>query len=136
MVRIENQSDLRVELSGLLDAGMVQSGGPLERRGVEVDHNLYLPKENRRLDQSADAVPAESSSPSSSSASPPVVAAPPSVTTQHQSAPAEAAASAPARETQQLRDEIQDLRSEIETLHERLERTESTLDEIRRDLGM
>ena len=41
MVQIESQEDLRRELQTLLDADLIRSNGPLERRGIEVDHNLY-----------------------------------------------------------------------------------------------
>jgi uncharacterized protein len=41
MVAIESQEDLRRELQAMLDANLVCSNGPLERRGIEVDHNLY-----------------------------------------------------------------------------------------------
>lgn len=45
MHRIESQDQLREELIGLQKMGYLQSNGPLERRGVEVDHTFYLPKE-------------------------------------------------------------------------------------------
>ena len=41
MAAIETQEDLRRELQILLDANLIRSNGPLERRGIEVDHNLY-----------------------------------------------------------------------------------------------
>lgn len=41
MAAIETQEDLRRELQTLLDANLIRSNGPLERRGIEVDHNLY-----------------------------------------------------------------------------------------------
>lgn len=41
MVQIESQDDLRCELQTLLEANLIRSNGPLERRGIEVDHNLY-----------------------------------------------------------------------------------------------
>jgi uncharacterized protein YceH (UPF0502 family) len=41
MATIESQEDLRRELQSLLDANLIRSNGPLERRGIEVDHNLY-----------------------------------------------------------------------------------------------
>ncbi len=46
MVAIDTQEDLRRELQKLLDAGLIQSNGRLERRGIEVDHNLYPEGEN------------------------------------------------------------------------------------------
>ena len=46
MVQIESQDDLRRELQSLLEANLICSNGPLERRGIEVDHNLYPEGEN------------------------------------------------------------------------------------------
>lgn len=46
MVPIDSQEDLRAELQTLMERGLVRSNGPLERRGIEVDHNLYPPGEN------------------------------------------------------------------------------------------
>lgn len=46
MVAIESLEDLRQELQALLDQGLVRANGSLERRGIEVDHNLYAPGEN------------------------------------------------------------------------------------------
>ena len=45
MVRIDSQDQLRQELMDLQQKGYLQANGPLERRGVEVDHTFYLPKE-------------------------------------------------------------------------------------------
>jgi uncharacterized protein len=47
MVDIDSQERLRTELQTLLDLGLVRTNGSLERRGVDVDHNLYPPGENR-----------------------------------------------------------------------------------------
>lgn len=49
MVRIESQEQLKSDLQGLFEKGFVQSNGSLERRGVEVDHTFYLPKENMTM---------------------------------------------------------------------------------------
>ena len=46
MVSIEAQEDLRRELVALMAAGLVRANGPLERRGMEVDHDLYPHNEN------------------------------------------------------------------------------------------
>ena len=46
MAQIESQDDLRRELQALLEANLIRSNGPLERRGIEVDHNLYPEGEN------------------------------------------------------------------------------------------
>ncbi len=49
MVAIESLDDLREALRGLLAQHYLQSGGSLDRRGVEVDHNFYLPAENKKI---------------------------------------------------------------------------------------
>uniref|UniRef100_A0A7C2NVK7 DUF480 domain-containing protein n=1 Tax=Schlesneria paludicola TaxID=360056 RepID=A0A7C2NVK7_9PLAN len=46
MVAIDSQEELRAALQPLLTRGVVRANGPIERRGVEVDHNLYPPGEN------------------------------------------------------------------------------------------
>ena len=46
MSQIESQDDLRRELQSLLEMNLIRSNGPLERRGIEVDHNLYPEGEN------------------------------------------------------------------------------------------
>ena len=49
MVAIENLDDLREALRGLISLNFVQSSGPLDRRGVEVDHAFYSPQESKKL---------------------------------------------------------------------------------------
>lgn len=50
MVPIDSLEILRTELSGLVEQGYVQTNGPLDRRGVEVDHNFYQADEGKRLE--------------------------------------------------------------------------------------
>lgn len=45
MVNIATQEELRPVLQSLLAEGLVRASGSLDRRGVEVDHNLYVPGE-------------------------------------------------------------------------------------------
>lgn len=45
MVNIATQEELRPVLQTLLSEGLVRASGSLDRRGVEVDHNLYVPGE-------------------------------------------------------------------------------------------
>ncbi len=45
MVTIENQSQLKEELAGLMEMGHIQANGDLARRGVEVDHAFYTSRE-------------------------------------------------------------------------------------------
>jgi uncharacterized protein len=44
---LDTQDQLRNELNGLMEIKFIQADGPLDRRGVEVDHKLYEPKEGR-----------------------------------------------------------------------------------------
>ena len=46
---LDSLEQLRIELTSLMQLKLVQSDGPLERRGIEVDHNLYQPQEGRTL---------------------------------------------------------------------------------------
>jgi uncharacterized protein YceH (UPF0502 family) len=46
MVAIDTQEALRTALQGLLDLKLLQANGPLDRRGIEVDHTLYPSGEN------------------------------------------------------------------------------------------
>lgn len=64
MVPIPSQDDLRDALKGLMELNYVRGNGPLERRGVEVDHSLYLSNEPQAEDMN-------SSFPSSSEPDPP-----------------------------------------------------------------
>jgi len=50
MVPIDSLDDLREALRGLQSQNAVQASGSLERRGVEIDHNFYQPREGRKLD--------------------------------------------------------------------------------------
>lgn len=45
MVPIDSQEELRDHLRQLLADNYVRASGPIERRGVEVDHSLYAPGE-------------------------------------------------------------------------------------------
>ena len=83
---LDSLEQLRTELQGLLDLKLIQADGPLERRGVEIDHNLYQPQENARVawKEVADEPPAASPSP-----------APPSPTAPSPTSPSPTSPSAP-----------------------------------------
>ena len=49
MVPIDSQEILKAALVELQTQGYVQANGPLDRRGVEVDHTFYLEGENQKL---------------------------------------------------------------------------------------
>lgn len=67
MAPIETLEQLRTELEGLAAAGLVRSDGPLDRRGVEVDHNLYPANEKQPMRARASTESDASSAPSRSS---------------------------------------------------------------------
>jgi uncharacterized protein YceH (UPF0502 family) len=46
---LESLEQLRAELAGLAAMKLIQADGPFEMRGVEVDHNLYQPKEDKGI---------------------------------------------------------------------------------------
>ena len=62
MVKIESQDQLREELAGLQEMGYLQANGPLDRRGIEVDHTFYLPAEGMDIGLAPAAAPAASDS--------------------------------------------------------------------------
>ena len=49
MAPIETLDQLRTELEGLLAMKLIRSDAPLDRRGVEVDHNLYPANERQPM---------------------------------------------------------------------------------------
>jgi len=49
MHEIPTLEQLRDELKTLQDQGYIQANGPLESRGVEVDHNFHKPEEGKTL---------------------------------------------------------------------------------------
>ena len=74
MAPIETLEQLRTELEGLVAANLVRADGPLDRRGVEVDHNLYPANEKQpmraRASTDSDAPPSRSSFTGSTSPAP------------------------------------------------------------------
>ena len=67
MVRIDSQESLRSNLTSLQEKGFVRANGPLDRRGVIVDHTYYPPKKTPQLadaePESPDTTPAAESAP-------------------------------------------------------------------------
>ncbi|MBC7966838.1 MAG: DUF480 domain-containing protein [Fuerstia sp.] len=132
MVRIDSQDHLKADLLSMQAKRFVQSNGSLERRGVEVDHTFYLPKENMTMtaaNQSADDEP--SVSPASTAPVPPrpveVAAA------QTAAAPAATFDSALLHG---LQTQLREITSHMSTLQNALDSMEQRLERIERDLGV
>ncbi|MFO1092851.1 MAG: DUF480 domain-containing protein [Planctomycetaceae bacterium] len=51
MAPLDSQEQLRAELTSLMEQGFVQADGPLDRRGVLVDHGFYPPHEVQRMER-------------------------------------------------------------------------------------
>jgi len=123
MVAIESQDELRDALQILLEQGLVRANGPLDRRGIEVDHNLYPAGENRETlsEYHEEPVAAAPSRPAT---------IPSPVVSQRPATPvAEASRVSP------LETEVQALREELLALRERFDTLNDTVDDLRRQLG-
>ncbi|MFQ5733951.1 MAG: DUF480 domain-containing protein [Planctomycetaceae bacterium] len=116
MVPIAGLEQLREELTGLFDAGLAQAGGPLQRRGVEVDHSLYEPGESAAF------------APGGVHADEPLVSSPPQVIAQR------------SHDLQDLKAEVADLRTEfrdrLDALQQSVEDLQAEVADLKRDLGV
>jgi hypothetical protein len=123
---LDSIDQMRTELSGLVSLKLVRSDAPLDRRGVEIDHNLYEPREGQTMtprtthdDVASAPAPLPSAAPA---AARPVGAAPvPSADLANRVAALEAACA--------------DLRSENRELREQLDQLRQSLEDLRRALG-
>ncbi len=132
MVRIDSQDHLKTDLLSMQEKGFVQSDGSLERRGVEVDHTFYLPKENMTMTAVKQSVEHEPLTPAPTAATVPV--RPASVAS---SPPA--AVSAPTIDSallHGLQTQLREISSQMSTLQNSLESMEQRLERIERDLGL
>jgi uncharacterized protein YceH (UPF0502 family) len=123
MVRIESLETLRTELQGMLSKGFLQANGALERRGVEVDHTFYLPKENMQLGPLAAAGDADSEDADRA----PVRSAGGSVAV---------SGGADAGLVQELQQQLQRMQQQSEQLQEALDAVRRRLDRLERELGI
>lgn len=131
MVPIESLEKLREELQSLLDQNLIRSNGPLDRRGIEVDHNLYPAGENHEPLSSLsdnedqgdeDDRPAPiSTRPTAGTASPAMASFPTSRASDERVAALEAT-------VRELNDDLTTIRAEFRTLQDRFE-------DLRRQLG-
>ncbi len=132
MAKIESQDQLKLELQALQEKGFVQANGPLERRGVDVDHTFYLPKEGHVLEP-ASLIP-DAQVPVS--AEPPRAAMPPSGA--HDVVPNRVASTAApqADGLRVLAEQVRDLTEQVRSLTAATESLEQRLHRIERDLGI
>ncbi len=146
MVRIDNQEHLKTDLLSLQQKGFVQANGPLDRRGVEVDHTFYLPKEGQTMAPvSAGAGAGESTSVAAEVTSSPAVGgstqksavspSPVNVVTTAVASPA-AASNVPADVLRVMTDRISELTSEVEKLTATVDSLQQRLEKIERELGV
>ena len=132
MVRIDSQDQLKADLQSLQDKGFVQSNGPLERRGVEVDHTFYLPKENMTMTVGNFPTEEEPASPTRSGSAP----ASPAISARPSGNSAAAAADIEPGLLRGLQSQLSDLTSQMEALQSVIESVQQRLERIERDLGV
>lgn len=121
LVPVESLDELRRELTVLQEMGFIQSTGPLERRGIQVDHNMYLDNEGAKLEKQhvADDSP---------------VSVAPNQRSMTERAPT--ANTISESEIEFLRTETATLKTELTLLRETVEVLKDQLDELRRNLGV
>jgi len=131
MVPIDSLDQLREELNGLIEMNLVQTSGDLQRRGTEVDHNLYRPKENMTLEK--DAGGEEELRESAPRAASPAVSSPPAGAKLDETASARLEALE--KSVEDLRTENRELREQLENARLELGNLENAFEDLRRDLG-
>ncbi len=131
MVSVDGLQELRDELTGLIEMKLVQTSGSLERRGVEIDHNLYQPAEDALRDTELGQMVTDSGTPfqpalQATTHSQLATEVPPTDNTRIE-----------AHETsiEQLRLDSRKLRDELEGLKAQVSRLTDLVDQLRRDLG-
>lgn len=132
MVKIESQEQLKADLQSLQEKGFVQANGPLERRGIDVDHTFYGPKEGHALQPAAlepevvepDAVASHPTASVAAGTTGRSVVATPATTAATGVGPTSAALT---REIGDLTQRVASLESALEALQERLHQLERSL---------
>lgn len=138
MAPIESLEQLRTELKGLQEMKMVQADGPLERRGILVDHNWYTEREGQRLEYRQDI----DDSPSASSDDDLPVATSRQTTIEEGSRPHAAGGQSSSTRyeelnalCQKLSDQNRNLESDIEALRTQMNDLADIVHDLRRQLG-
>ncbi len=121
---LDSIDQLRTELAGLVSLKLVRSDAPLDRRGVEIDHNLYEPREGQTMTPRA-TFDGDATAPA------PILSAPPAAIRPAGPAPNTDLASRVAA----LEVACAELRSENRELREQLEELRRALEDLRRALG-
>ncbi len=134
MVRIDSQDQLKSDLQSMQEKGFVQSNGGLERRGVEVDHTFYLPKENMTMAAANLAADDEAAAPTPTAAT--VSARPAAVGASQNSAVAATTAGLDSALLHGLQTQLREITSHMSTLQNALDAMEQRLERIERDLGV
>jgi hypothetical protein len=136
---MDSLDHLRTELSSLLQKGLVQTDGSLDRRGVEVDHNLYEPQEGRKLAQRAfddeERAPAESRPVALATVSSPHPASRPSVSAPTAGPDSSGRIAALELSLTALRGENQELKAELAGVRDEIQRLADDLQKLREALG-
>ena len=145
MVPIESLGQLREELAGLIELGFAVASGDLERRGIEVDHAWYQPREQRPF--AAGDAPAAAPSATTPVAAAVAVADTGAAPVSAPGAAATVASGTPAagaspeqldhleQQISQLRSENQELRNDMQVTQQSLAELRDQLDDLRRQLG-
>lgn len=140
MVPIDSLEDLRAALQPLLDQGLIRTNGSLDRRGIEVDHNLYPPNENHealsalpterdRIERDADV---NEPRPTVAATSAPAIHQPPAASSYAGGTAGGSASGGWEAKYHQLREEFEDFRL---SMTDKLEQLTDDLNELRRQLG-
>jgi len=124
---LDSLEQLRTELTGLMDLKLVQSDAPLERRGVEIDHNLYEAREGQKMTPrtSFDDEPAPTAAAPSGSSAPvarlaPTAPPPGSDLLLNRISALETACAVLQGENRELREQIEELRNSLADLRRAL----------------
>ena len=134
MVPIDSLDRLREELAGLIRLNLAQSSGNLERRGIEVDHNLYTEKE--RPDRTLATAP-ETGSDAAIRFPEPVRQPVAAVEPQRIESPTSSAEMAAIKsEVNQLRHSHEDLREVVSRLEETVTDLQREVETLKQDLGV
>jgi hypothetical protein len=127
MARIDSIGQLREELASLHEMGYLQANGPLDRRGVEVDHTFYLPKENMQIGAAPAAAESEQHRPAANDLQPPPAS---------REQPRSDTPAIPEEMLEQLRSTIREQTELIQGLGSSIADLEDRLQRLERDLGV